>query len=45
MYRCLTIKIKTRTMMMTIARDHGNDYSDAEYKNDEDVEAVLRMPR
>ena len=45
MYRCLFIKIKTRTMMMTMPRDHGNDYSDTEVKEEDNLDALQRTPR
>ena len=45
MYRCRIIKIKTRTMMMTMPRDHGNDYSDTEIKEEADLDALYRIPR
>ena len=45
MYRFLFIKIKTRTMMMTMPRDHGNDYSDTEVKEEDNLDALQRTPR
>ena len=39
---------KNRTIMITMPRDHGNDYSDTEIKDDEallGLDALQRMPR